>query len=121
MSTVDSVRAALQNVVDPCSIATGVPISLIDMGLVKRVDVDAGVVTVELIVTSPMCMQVGLIRGRVEEVVSQLPGIDRVVIDIDARAEWWPEMISPDAQARLRAVRSLPIVAAPVNKDQLAG
>lgn len=121
MSNVEAIRQALRDVVDPCSIATGVPIDLIDMGLVKRVDVTAGVASVELIVTSPMCMQVGLIRSRIEEVVGRLPGVDRVVIEVDARAEWWPEMMAPQAQARLRSVRPLPVVAAPARRHQSSG
>ena len=34
-SPLDPLRDALRRVVDPCSIATGVPVDLLDMGLVK--------------------------------------------------------------------------------------
>jgi metal-sulfur cluster biosynthetic enzyme len=119
VSESETVRQALRAVVDPCSIATGVPIDLLDMGLVKRVDIDGGIATVELIVTSPMCTQIGLIRRRIDEVVGGLPGIEQVVIEVDARAEWWPQMMAPDAQARLRAVRPLPVVAVPARSDIL--
>jgi metal-sulfur cluster biosynthetic enzyme len=120
VSESETVRLALRAVVDPCSIATGVPIDLLDMGLVKRVEVAAGVATVELRVTSPMCTQIGLIRERIDEVIGGLRGIEQVVIEVDARAEWWPEMMAPDARARLRAVRPLPVVPVPSRRDVLA-
>jgi hypothetical protein len=32
MTTVEAVKAALEGIVDPCSAATGVPLSILDMG-----------------------------------------------------------------------------------------
>lgn len=108
-TSLDPLRAALRRVVDPCSIATGVPIDLLDMGLVKSIQLEDGTARVELMVTSPLCTQIGLITGRVKEVLAGLEGIDAVEVRVDARAEWWPGMMAESARERLRAVRPLPI------------
>ena len=103
----DPLRAALRRVVDPCSIATGVPIDLLDMGLVKDLRLEGGVARVELLVTSPLCMQIGLITGQIKDVLAGVDGVDSVEVTVDARAEWWPDMMAAPARERLRARRPL--------------
>lgn len=94
--------------VDPCSIATGVPINLVDMGLVKQVTQDAGAVHIELRLTSPICWQAANIIAKVEELVAPLPGVDSVLCTLDAASDWMPDMIAPHIRKRLREVRPLP-------------
>jgi len=62
MPTVSVIRVkeALQEVLDPCSVGRGVPAGLVDMGMVKAVEVGStpdghAVVAVELRITSPAC------------------------------------------------------------------
>jgi metal-sulfur cluster biosynthetic enzyme len=106
-SPLDPLRDALRRVVDPCSIATGVPVDLLDMGLVKDLRLDGGTAHVELLVTSPLCTQIGLIIERVQEVLEDVDGVGSVEVTVDARAEWSPGMMSAPARERLRAVRPL--------------
>jgi metal-sulfur cluster biosynthetic enzyme len=101
-------RDALRRVVDPCSIATGVPVDLLDMGLVSDLRQDGGTAYVELIVTSPLCTQIGLIAERVREVLAEVDGVSSVEVSVDPRAEWWPGMMAGSARERLRAVRPPP-------------
>ncbi len=105
----DPLRVALRRVVDPCSIATGVPIDLLDMGLVKDLRLEGGTARVELMVTSPLCTQIGLITGQIKDVLAGLDGVDAVEVTVDARAEWWPDMMAASARERLRALRPLPV------------
>ena len=104
---VPRVYEALGRVVDPCSIATGVPITLADMGLVEGVVVDGREVHVRLRVTSPFCMQIGIMQERIREVLRDVYGIDAVHLEVDDGTAWLPSMMAPDAQRRLRAVRPL--------------
>jgi metal-sulfur cluster biosynthetic enzyme len=106
------VRAALATVVDPCSIATGVPVSLADMGLLRDVAVQDGDVTVTLILTSPICWQAGLIVEAVEAAVRALAGVRSVRCTVDHDAEWLPTAMAPAARRRLRALRPISEVAA---------
>ena len=99
--------AALARVVDPCSIATGAPINLVDMGMVKDVAAEDGNVRIVLRVTSPICLQASNIIAAVEEGVGGIPGVRSVNCSIDPDGEWMPNMMSSDAQARLRRLRPL--------------
>lgn len=96
---------ALRRVVDPCSIATGVPIDIVDMGLVTAVRVDRGKAYVEIAVTSPVCWQVGNIIDAVEKAVAGVPGISSVSCEIDTVTDWLPEMMEAGARRRLRLAR----------------
>jgi metal-sulfur cluster biosynthetic enzyme len=87
---------ALRDVVDPCSIATGMPISLPDMGLIKSLRVLDGTAIIVLRVTSPLCMQVGNIIAGVEARLSRVAGITTVVCTIDPGADWTPEMMASE-------------------------
>ena len=58
--------------------------------------------------TSPLCTQIGLIIDRVREVLAEMDGVGSVEVTVDARAEWWPGMMTASARERLRAVRPLP-------------
>jgi metal-sulfur cluster biosynthetic enzyme len=104
-SPLGPLRDALRRVVDPCSIATGVPVDLLDMGLVSDLRLDGGTAYVELIVTSPLCTQIGLIAERIREVLAEVDGVSAVEVTVDARAQWWPGMMAASARERLRAVR----------------
>src|SRR5260370_32903840 len=106
-SPLGPVRDALRRIVDPCSIATGVPVDLLDMGLVKDLRLDGGTAHVELIVTSPLCTQIGLIVDRVREVLAEMDGVGSVEVTVDARAEWWPGMIAESPRHGRRAAGRL--------------
>lgn len=102
-----AIHAALSDIVDPCSIATGAPISLVEMGMVKSIGIIDGRVRIELVLTSPICWQAANIIDKVEKDVGALPGVRSVECSIDAAAEWLPEHMAPQARARLRAVRPI--------------
>jgi metal-sulfur cluster biosynthetic enzyme len=110
--TADEVRCALRAVADPCAVATGVPVDVVAMGLVRDVRVEAGTVTVEFGLTSPFCMQIGLLSEQARTAVGRLPGITQVRVEVDHGAEWMPEDMEPAARAALRQIRPLPLVAA---------
>lgn len=102
----DSVYAALRTVVDPCSIATGHPIDLVDMGLVESVEISDASVTVVIWPTSPICMQLTLIRAAVEQKIkTMVPGVDHVHCRVEYGSEWHPERMAPHARTALRLLR----------------
>jgi metal-sulfur cluster biosynthetic enzyme len=100
------IAAALNGVVDPCSIATGRPITILDMGLVRSVAVEGSAVHVVLRLTSPFCFQVPLIR---EEIERRLAAIGYACeVGVDTADEWLPEMMSTEAREDLRRIRERP-------------
>lgn len=97
-----TIRNRLDDVVDPCSEARGTDISIVEMGLLKSVEIDDGTVHIELRITSPSCMMVGYFIEQAEERVGTLPGVEEVTLKTDAGLSWREEMISKEAMKRRR-------------------
>ncbi|MBZ3900389.1 metal-sulfur cluster assembly factor [Streptomyces griseiscabiei] len=102
------IAAALRTVVDPCSAATGAPLNLLDMGLVKRAERVGDRVEVELRLTSPICWNAAPMAEAVEQAVARVAGVRRVTCTADHGLEWTPDMVSAEGQARLRRLRPVP-------------
>jgi metal-sulfur cluster biosynthetic enzyme len=105
MTTVEAVHAALEGIVDPCSAATGVPLSILDMGLLRGVEIAGDEVLVDLRLTSPLCHQAPYFIMEVEQRVGALAGVGSVVCRTDIGVAWEPTMMRQDAVRRLTARR----------------
>lgn len=103
----EEVMDALRGIADPCSIATGRPIDLVDMGLIREVRIDGPTAVIELRLTSPVCFQAANIVQRIELDVRSSTGL-RADVHVDDGAEWMPTMMSADAREELRRVRPWP-------------
>jgi metal-sulfur cluster biosynthetic enzyme len=94
MPTEEAVREALRSVDDP-----EVGMSIVDLGLVYRVDVKRERVHVEMTMTSPACPMGDLIsdnaRRAVRAVVSE--GVD-VDIELVWEPAWTPDLMSESAR-----------------------
>jgi metal-sulfur cluster biosynthetic enzyme len=108
-AVISQVRDALEAVVDPCSIATGVPITIGDMGLIDAIEEDDGDVRVVLRLTSPFCWQATNIIEAVERAANQVAAVRSARCEINASAEWTPDLMAKRAQARLRRARPLAV------------
>ena len=104
-STQAHVSMMLENIVDPCSIAIGVPINLLDMGIIRNIGVKDGDVEIALRPTSPFCFQLELISSKIRELVEPIAS-GKVRVSIDPTDDWVPEMMAETARARLKARRS---------------
>lgn len=103
---------ALGRVHDPCSLTHGSPMSIVDMGLVRRRHVAAdGTVEVTVAVTGPGCLFVGLIVDAVEREVRAEFGADAVVVvEVDTSHVWTEADLSDDAREALAARRRHTVV-----------
>lgn len=101
----DRVRSCIRQIHDPCSVATGHPLELEEMGLVREVrsEDDGRRVIVDLRLTSPSCVMVGFFVTEIEKLVHDQvdPEID-VEVNFDTGFEWTPGMMSP----RVRKARA---------------
>jgi metal-sulfur cluster biosynthetic enzyme len=103
----DDIRACLREIKDPCSVATGHPLHLEEMGLVRSVEVDTGAsrAIIDLRLTSPTCVMVGYFVTEIEKLVREVaPQITDVEVRFDQGFEWTPDMMSEDVK-RARAER----------------
>jgi metal-sulfur cluster biosynthetic enzyme len=88
MASRDVVERALADVLDP-----EYPVSLVDLGLVRGVEVDGGTARVTISYCSLGCPCIGLIEQDVEERLLRLEGIERVEV-IESFEHWTRKDVS---------------------------
>ena len=100
----DRVRDELRAVVDPCTAATGSNLDIVEMGLLREVEVSDGAVRVAMRLTTPACHMVPYFITEIEDRIEPLPGVETVTVDTDDGLQWGPEMMSETATAKRQAV-----------------
>ncbi len=93
-------RDALAGVYDPCCREKG--ISVLDMGLVRSVQVEGGVAKVELLLTSGWCPFAAGVLTEVKEQILSQPGISDADVSIVWDEAWTTDRLSPGARDILR-------------------
>ena len=94
--TVDQVRAALTDVIDP-----ELGINVVDLGLIYNVQIDEKKISVDMTLTAPGCPLAGLLAGSVEQALREaFPNMD-VEVSLVWDPPWTPDMLSADAKAQL--------------------
>jgi metal-sulfur cluster biosynthetic enzyme len=95
------ILAALDEIKDPCSVASGSPLGLVEMGLIKQLDISShGQVAIELCLTAPFCHMIAFFQQETSRRIGGLEGVTRVSLKTDNGLDWSPERMSPQAQAR---------------------
>ena len=91
-ATHEMVREALSEVYDP-----EIGIDIVSLGLVyaSRVS-DAGLLTVDLTLTSPYCPMGPLIQTQVHAMVQDLPGVQEVFVNLVWSPPWDPRTMASD-------------------------
>jgi metal-sulfur cluster biosynthetic enzyme len=98
-----AVYAELDKIIDPCSSASVTPMGLVEMGLVRTVEVSgSGEVDVFLRLTSPTCQMIIYMAKETIRLVSDLPGVAAVRVHPDEGLDWDPGLIAPDVADRRR-------------------
>lgn len=97
----DEVMSRLQAIVDPCSAATNVPLSIVEMGMVERVEFTSGEVLVALRMTSPLCHALPYFEMEIERVLADVAGVAGVKCTFDDGANWQPGDMTGGAQRKL--------------------
>jgi len=94
--TADDVTEVLRQVFDP-----ELGLDIVELGLLYDVHVDAGKVTVSYSLTSMGCPAGPLIQEQILEAVRELPGVERVDLELTWDPPWTPERLSEDAKLLL--------------------
>lgn len=96
-----AVLGLLDEIYDPCSVATGLRMGLVEMGLVESVEIsEAGDVDIRLRLTSPFCEMIGFMKGEAIDKISRLPEAKSITIHADAGLDWSSEMMTAAARRR---------------------
>jgi ATP-binding protein involved in chromosome partitioning len=75
LTTEEAVREALAGVIDP-----ELGADIVELGMVRAVEIDGGVVSIEVALTVASCPLRDQLRTDVERQVGSLPGVDRVAV-----------------------------------------
>ena len=102
----DRVLEGLEDVIDPCSVTAGAPLSVVDMGLINELAVDAqGVVRISMRATSAMCTMIASIMKLAEERLARVEGVARVEIKLCSGAIWTEADMTERGRQTLEARR----------------
>ena len=102
----ESVYAALGEVIDPCSITAGAPLSVVDMGMVMDVSVDdQGVASIGMRATSAMCTMIAGIMKAAEDRIAAVDGVTEVRIKLSSGPVWTEADMTDRGRSILNARR----------------
>jgi metal-sulfur cluster biosynthetic enzyme len=96
MLTADDVTEALRQVFDP-----ELGLDIVELGLLYDVQIAGGEVTVSYGLTSMGCPAGPLIQEQILEAVRELPGVEKVDLQLTWDPPWTPERLSEDAKLLL--------------------
>ena len=95
----EAVVRALDNCYDPC--CRDRKISVVDMGLIKSIEIEGRRVKIEMVLTTGWCPFASRLLGMVEEEVLALPDVESVEVDVVWDPPWTPERMSEGARKKL--------------------
>jgi metal-sulfur cluster biosynthetic enzyme len=125
MTIEDTVRAELNLIVDPCSVAAGAPAGLVEMGLIRALTVtptpEGASVQVRIGVTEPGCLMGAAFATQARQRLTALPGVHEVTIELDHAADWLPTDLAPTYQLRLAEVRTARTATTPRTRSDQDG
>lgn len=100
------IDAALAGIWDPCSAATGAPLSVLEMGLVTGWTSNAGgEVVVHLRLTSAECLLFPRMVSAIERLLGRVAGVESVEVRMDHESVWTPESMDVGARGLLEERR----------------
>ncbi len=89
---------ALAGVADPEIPA----VSVVDMGMVERVEIENRDVAITMLPTFSGCPAVDVIKSDVREAVQQVPGVGEVTVTMTFSPPWTTERITNEGRTKLR-------------------
>ncbi|MEE8488418.1 MAG: metal-sulfur cluster assembly factor [Gemmatimonadota bacterium] len=95
-SLAEQVREALKGVIDP-----ELGLNIVDLGLIYDVEVEDGLATVTMTLTSPGCPAGGMIMSSAQEAARGTEGVNDADVRLVWKPFWTPDRIDPDVRAAL--------------------
>jgi metal-sulfur cluster biosynthetic enzyme len=103
----EEVTDALNAIVDACSVAAGLPIGLVDMGIAHVLSIEDARVTVRMTPTFGGCLFVGVFSEEIEKRLLELEWCSEVKVDVvEFDGIWTEDKISGPARERLERRRA---------------
>ncbi len=96
LSIEENIVKMLRTVFDP-----EIPVNVYDLGLIYKVDIDNGVVTLDMTLTAAGCPASDFILEDVRMKVESVEGVKEVIINLVFDPPWGQEMMSDEAKLEL--------------------
>jgi metal-sulfur cluster biosynthetic enzyme len=96
--TTDAVWRALATIGDPCHVLSGHDLSIVDLGLVNRVDLAGDSVEVGVTFTDPSCVFAYRIIEAMEDLAPRLRGIREIRVVPEHYPMWTEDRMSDKAR-----------------------
>ncbi len=117
VDAVDAVWRSLNEVKDPCNVLSGHDLSIVDMGLINRVEIVDDGIEVGVTFTEPACLFGYRIIEDIEDLAAALPGVAKIRVVPEPFPLWDESRLSKKAReiyahkkARFGQRRTLPLV-----------
>ena len=94
--TEETVVEVLRTVYDP-----EIPVSIYDLGLIYRIQIEDSVVHVRMTLTTPACPVAGSLPGQVETRIKAIAGVNDATVELVWDPPWTPEKMSEAAKLQL--------------------
>ena len=107
MSTTTSARVDRENP-EIWDALAGVPdpeipaVSVVDMGMIREVALDAGKATVVVLPTFTGCPAIDVIKADVAQAVSEVAGVEEVVVETSFDPPWTTDRITAQGRVKLK-------------------
>jgi len=85
------IEERLGRVTEPCSIAFGKPISIVEMGLIEQIEVADGHAEITLCLTDAGCVHFAGMQRFIRDELLDLPEIDSVTVKQTLEQLWTPD------------------------------
>jgi metal-sulfur cluster biosynthetic enzyme len=111
---VQQARAAIAQVLDPCSVFNGTRLSLVELGMVSHIEEPApGHLCIHMLLDDPVCIYVGQIHKEIHDAALSVPGVTRVEMRFIGNEIWTDEHATARARRVLRRRHASPLTHAP--------
>ena len=96
LSTEEKIVSVLKTVFDP-----EIPVNIYDLGLIYRIEVNDGVVEVDMTLTAPNCPAADFIAEDVKQKIEGIEGVKSAKVNVVFEPEWTQVRMTDEAKLEL--------------------
>jgi metal-sulfur cluster biosynthetic enzyme len=101
----ECILVAANRILEPCGLAQGLSVGMVDMGLIRGVDVDqrdsGWSVRVRARVTSPDCLHFVYFERELRAAIAAIAEFERIDVEWIDGSDWSPDDMSPQLREQL--------------------
>ena len=96
LSIEEKIVSVLKTVFDP-----EIPVNIYDLGLIYRIEVNDGVVEVDMTLTAPNCPAADFIAEDVKQKIEGIEGVKSAKVNVVFEPEWTQDRMTDEAKLEL--------------------